>query len=105
LEILEGRLEHVHAGLPGAGFHEVHRAVENVLRGGLLAFQHQRVDELGDGLAVVARIRQNRALDGFLTAAHFLPPAAAPLGFLVPYFDRLLLRPLTPDASSDPRTM
>ena len=38
-----------------------------------------------------------------LAAAHFLPPsAAAPaLGFLVPYLERLWLRPLTPEASSD----
>src|SRR3982751_5041175 len=102
LEVGERLLEDVHARLARAVLHEVHRGVEDPLRRALLALVHQDVDELGDGLAVVARIRQDGALHGTLAAAHFLPPlpAAAPaFGFLVPYFERLWLRPLTPEAS------
>src|ERR1017187_7111083 len=101
LEVGERLLEHVHARLRRAAFDEVHRSVENALAGGLLALVHQDVDELRDRLAVVARVREDRALDALLAAAHLAPP----FGFLVPYLERLLLRPLTPDASSLPRTM
>ena len=48
------------------------------------------------------RVREDGALYGSFAAAHFLPPV---FGFLVPYFERLWLRPFTPDASSEPRTM
>ena len=108
LEVRQRLLEDVHARLARAVLDEVHRAVEDPLGSALLALIHQDVDELGDGLAVVARIRQDGALYSALAAAHFLPPlpAAAPaFGFLVPYLERLWLRPLTPEASSVPRTM
>src|SRR5215207_2446317 len=108
LEVRERLLEDVHARLARTVLDEVHRGVEDPLGRALLALIHEDVDELRDGLAVVARIRQDGALHSSLAAAHFLPPlpAAAPaFGFLVPYFERLWLRPFTPDASSVPRTM
>ena len=112
LEVVQGLLEHAYTRLAGLGFHDVHRAVKDAFGGGLLTLNHQVVDELRDGLAVVASVRKDGALYGAFAATHFfLPPlaaaaAAAPfLGRLVPYFERLWLRPLTPDASSVPRTM
>src|SRR6476659_4154740 len=107
LPIGEGLLEDVHARLARAVLHEVHRGVEDPLCRALLALVHQDVDELRNGLAVVACVRQDGALYGALAAAHFLAPlAAAPaFGFLVPYLERLWLRPFTPEASSVPRTM
>src|SRR5688572_5057732 len=104
-EVRERLLEDVHAWLARARLDEIHGAVEEALGRRLLALQHEGVDELRNGLAVVARIGQNRALHRLLAAAHFLPPAAPALGRLVPYFERLWLRPFTPDASRVPRTM
>src|SRR5665213_1440021 len=105
LDVLQRSLEHVHARLPRARLDEIHRAVENSLGRRLLALEHQRVDELRNGLAIVAGVGKNRTLHRFRATAHFLPPAAPAFGFLVPYFDRLWLRPLTPEASNVPRTM
>src|SRR5437868_4617924 len=106
LEISQRLLEDRHAGLAGLVLDDVHRTVENSLSRRLLALVHDGVDELRDRLAIVARVGKNGALDRFLTATHFfLPPPAAALGFLVPYLERLLLRPLTPEASSEPRTI
>src|SRR6476620_3253513 len=105
LEVRQGGLEDVHARLAGLVLDDVHRAVEDALGRRLLALQHQHVDELRNGLAIVASVGRNRTLDRILAAAHFLPPEAPAFGFLVPYFERLLLRPLTPDASRVPRTM
>jgi hypothetical protein len=107
LEVRQRLLEDVHARLARAVLHEIHRAVEDPLGRALLALIHQDVDELRNGLAVVARIRKDGALHSTLAAAHFLPPlpAAPAFGFLVPYFERLWLRPFTPEASSVPRTM
>src|SRR5206468_6409857 len=100
-------LEDRDAGLARFVLDDVHRAVENALRRRLLSFVHDGVDELGDGLTIVARVGQNWTLDGLLTTTHYFlpPPAPSAFGFLVPYLERLLLRPLTPDASSEPRTM
>src|SRR5690349_10830488 len=105
LEVRKRLLEHVHARLAGARLDEIHRAVKHALGRRLLALQHDGVDELRNRLAVVARIGEYGALDRLLAAAHFLPPAAPALGFLVPYLERLWLRPFTPDASRVPRTM
>src|SRR5262245_19808383 len=104
LEVGERLLEDVDAGLVRAALDEIHRAVEDALGCRLLALQHHGVDELRNRLTVVASVGEDRTLHGAFAAAHFLPPAP-PLGFLVPYFERLWLRPLTPEASSDPRTM
>src|SRR5215217_2325360 len=107
LQVRQRLLEDVHARLARAVLHEVHRGVEDPLGRALLALVHEDIDELRNGLAVVARIRQDGPLHSTLAAAHFLPPlpAAAAFGFLVPYFERLWLRPFTPEASSVPRTM
>src|SRR5215216_3775549 len=105
LQVGQRLLEHVHARLAGARLDHVHRTVEHPLRSRLLALKHQGIDELRDRLAVVARVRKHWTLYGFLTAAHFLPPAAPALGRLVPYLERLWLRPFTPEASSVPRTI
>ena len=106
LDVVQGLLENTHARLAGFRFDNVHRAVKNAFGSGLLALQHEGVDELRHRLAVVACVRQDRALNCALAAAHyFLPPAAPFLGRLVPYLERLWLRPFTPDASSVPRTM
>src|SRR5512140_675250 len=52
LDVLQRRLEHVHARLSRAGLDEIHGAVEDSLGRGLLALEHQRVDELRNGLAI-----------------------------------------------------
>src|SRR5919199_1346368 len=78
-EVAQRLLEDVHAGLVRPLLHEIHRVVENPLRGGLLPLVHHRVDELGDGLAVVARVGEDRTLYGGPWAAPFFPP---PLGVL-----------------------
>src|SRR5258708_16145996 len=88
LQVGEGLLEDVHTGLARARLDEIHGGVEDPLGRALLALIHQHVDELRDGLAIVARVGQNGALYGTLAAAHFLPPADA-FGFLVPYLERL----------------
>src|SRR4051812_17258472 len=107
LEVGQSLLEDGDSGLRRLVLDDIHRAVEDSLGSGLLALVHDGVDELRNGLAIVACVRKNRTLDRLFATAHFFfPPAAPPaLGFLVPYFERLLLRPLTPDASSEPRTM
>src|SRR5205085_11370163 len=78
LQVRQSLLEHVHARLARPRLHEIHRTVEDALGGRLLPLVHQRVDELADGLAIVARVGEYWALHGSLPAAHFfLPPAAA----------------------------
>src|SRR5258708_4230504 len=84
-QVGEGLLEDVHTGLARARLDEIHGGVEDPLGRALLALVHQHVDELRDGLAIVARVGQNGALYGTLAAAHFFPPADA-FGFFVPYF-------------------
>src|SRR2546427_154251 len=101
LHVRERLLEHVHAGLPRALLDHVHRLIEDPLRQGLLAAHHQVVQELGDRLAVVARIRRHRAFDRVLATTHF--PAS--LGRLAPYLERDCLRSFTPAASRVPRMM
>src|SRR6478735_173383 len=96
LQVRQRLLEDVHARLARTVLDEIHRGVEDPLGRALLALIHQDVDELRDRLAVVARIGEDGALHSGFAAAHFLPPlpAAAPaFGFLVPYFERLWLRP------------
>ena len=66
--------------------------------------EHSIVLVRGGRVKDLPGVRGNGTLDGILAAAHFFPPAPA-FGFLVPYLDRLLFRPLTPEASSEPRTM
>src|SRR3712207_7574190 len=48
-------------GLARPGLDEVHRPVKDPLGRGLLPGEHQRVDELRDGLAVVARVRDRKS--------------------------------------------
>src|SRR5688500_4672062 len=104
LEVGQRLLEDVDARLAGAGFDEIHRPAEDSLGDGLLPLVHEGADELGDGLAIVARVREHRTADSLLAATHFFPPVPA-LGLLVPYVERLGLRPETPAASSGPRRM
>src|SRR6266480_5115908 len=101
LHVRQRLLEHVHAGLAGALLDQVHRPVEHALRERLLAPLHEVVQELGDGLAVVARIGRDGPADRFLSPAH----DAAALGRLAPYLERDCLRSFTPAASSVPRMM
>src|SRR5262245_5479303 len=54
LQVRERLLEHVDAGLARTRFHEVHGAVENPLGHRLLPLIHEGIDELRDGLAIVA---------------------------------------------------
>src|SRR5262249_20760576 len=86
LEVGERGLEDVHARLIGAAFDEIHRAIEDALGRGLLALQHHGVDEFGAGRAVVGRVGENRTFAGRFAAALFFAP---PLGFFVPYLERL----------------
>src|SRR5947209_4416910 len=99
LHVRQRLLEDVHPRLPGALLDQVHRLVEHPLRQRLLAPLHQVAHELGDGLAVVTRIRRHRPPDRLLAAAH----VAAALGRLAPYLERDCLRSFTPAASSVPR--
>src|SRR5437660_2271388 len=99
LHVRQRLLEHVHAGLPGTLLDQIHRLVEHPLRQRLLPALHQVAHELGDGLAVVARIRRHRPPVRLLAAA----AVAAALGRLAPYLDGDCLRSFTPAASSVPR--
>src|SRR3989449_300234 len=99
LHIRQRLFDDVHPRLPRALFDQIHRLVEHPLRQRLLAALHQVAHELGDGLAVVARIRRHRPPDRLLAAAH----VAAALGRLAPYLERDCLRSFTPAASSVPR--
>src|SRR5205085_8760051 len=108
----------------------VHRTVKDALGNGLLAVPHERVDELADQLAVVARVRLEHVfrcgellvchlteflLCGSVSRRMFSPSTRRKysgrinwlnyLPFLAPYLERLRLRPSTPSASSVPRTM
>src|SRR5689334_3661660 len=108
LGVVDGLLEDRHPWLAGALLDQVHRRVEDALGHALLALEHEVVHELGDRLAVVARVRRHRPLHGLVAAAHYLAPLAAPpavFGRLAPYLDRLWRRSLTPAESSVPRTI
>jgi hypothetical protein len=64
LEVGQRLLEDRDTRLGGLVLDNVHRAVENSLGSRLLALIHDGVDELRDGLAIVACVGQNRTLDG-----------------------------------------
>ena len=78
LGVVHRLLEHGDARLPGPLLDQVHRPVEDPLGDGLLALEHQVVDELGDRLTVVPGIGRDRPLHRARATAHFLPPLAAP---------------------------
>ena len=82
--------------------HQIHRAIKDALGQGLLALQHHGVDELRNGLAVVARIGEDRCASLILCGGSLLTSSLRPLGAVL---GAAWLRPFTPEASSVPRTM
>src|SRR5207245_8302834 len=92
-------------------FHGLHGTVEVTLGDGALPALHDRVDEARDNDAVEFRVRHAFAAGDESFTRHDSassmrrPCAALPYFDFVPYFERLFLRPLTPLASSVPRTM
>src|SRR5205807_10174425 len=101
LAVRQRLLAHVDARLSRPLLGHVPRGVEHALRQTLLPLAHQVVDELGDRLAVVARVGRHRA------AHRLLAPTHAPPSFcrFAPYLERDFLRSFTPAASSVPSMM
>src|SRR5690606_17342366 len=87
--VLQRLVEDLDRVLARAGLDLLERAIEHALGNGLLAVEHQDVDELGDIHTAIERIRQDLALGYFATTRHSItslvfswPAGARALGHL-----------------------
>src|SRR5207237_7824723 len=72
LDVVDGLLEQLEGVVLGAVFDLAKSTIELALSHRLPSLAHERVDELGDELAVVDRIRQDLALRNFTSSRHWL---------------------------------
>ncbi len=82
--ILDGTLKHPERILFGLRGDDIQRSVKNRLGDALLALVHDRVNELGDDLVAVLRIRQDLSFSNFTFSRH-----KRYFGFFAPYLERL----------------
>ena len=70
-DVVEGGREHFKSVLAGLFFNVLQSTVDDAFSDGLLAVEHDDVDEFGDFNAAELRIRENLTLGYFATTGHF----------------------------------